>query len=879
MKLTTILLVFAGTLASASLLAEDLYERLGVEKDATERQIRVAFKKKAVETHPDKNPNDEDAHVKMAELNEAMSTLTEPNLRAAYDNGGIKAVQNAEKDKFKPTGFPKGFQNFEFYEKMGMYDEDPQVQIIDYHSWEASHYSTDAWIITFYSDKCTQCTDLAEDWRRLGSTLNGAFHVGAVNCDQEFPVCKDLGIQNLPAVVLFKKGSARNTQDPVYYENAFNYDELLTFAYSHLPNVVQPLLPEHYPNNSPLPHGGAKGHLWVVGYCDNHDACDELTVKLKLVSMIMNELVPIAQVNCEAFADLCQRLDLRLRDNDGAKIITYEHANQEVASLTTDIRDIAHTALLKLDPLPEIDLVTLERAAENVLADGVRVHEVIKNPKEYLIFFINQKDCDPNTAELGLGSSTCYQMLLTFRQVITALALDWEYSDLTTTVFNCDTGAQLANARVKALCAGLDVGSGEPDIVLLKEGALNPFAYHDRVDRDEQVLAFVQEGYRSTVHELDHDDFDTHIHKEKQTWFVDFFAPWCHHCRDVWPEWNLASKHYDLPKNVDVHFGKINCEAHHDMCNENHIRGYPTFLLFHDGVRHQFDFDERTAEEFVRFIKETLEPVEYEFTTETYTKMISSEDPDQMQERFVVDFFAPWCSHCHVMSPKFREAAKALRGVVKFGKMNCELDANFCMRLGIRAYPTIWRFEPNQPRNRPTAEYPGLPDPKLILDFAMAEVQNYVTELGYKTFNDEVRSEGEEDNLSWVVFFWSSKEKDCNDCEQMQMRVKALASRYQAKRNAALKSTEGKATKPIILKFASVNCRASGMDYTFCLKERIKKFPTLVYYSKANNEQRVLPMKDMLKVISSIDGLMQADRAAVRHPFREQHEFFYHSEL
>jgi hypothetical protein len=60
--------------------------------------------------------------------------------------------------------------------------------------------------------------------------------------------------------------------------------------------------------------------------------------------------------------------------------------------------------------------------------------------------------------------------------------------------------------------------------------------------------------------------------------------------------------------------------------------------------------------------------------------------------------------------------------VVKFGKMNCELDPSFCGHVGIRGYPTIWRFEPNQPRLRPTAAYPGQPDPKMILDFAMAEV-------------------------------------------------------------------------------------------------------------------------------------------------------------
>jgi hypothetical protein len=138
------------------------------------------------------------------------------------------------------------------------------------------------------------------------------------------------------------------------------------------------------------------------------------------------------------------------------------------------------------------------------------------------------------------------------------------------------------------------------------------------------------------------------------------------------------------------------------------------------------------------------------------------------------------------MSPKFREAAKALRGVVKFGKLNCELDASFCMQLGIRAYPTIWRLEPNQPRLRPTAQYPGIPDPKLILDFAMAEVPDYVVELDGNLFKEEVR--GAPENIAWVIIFWSSQGKDCRDCDQMRMRVKALASRYTAKYDNMLKS-------------------------------------------------------------------------------------------
>lgn len=878
------------SLATASLLSEDLYERLQVSKTATEREIRVAFKKLAIEKHPDKNPTDENAHAKMVELNQALSILTDPDQRMAYDKGGgIKAAEEANKGA-KGWGNAPGAQDLNFYQNFGLYDSDPAIQVIDYHFWEASHYSTDAWLITFYDPNCEKCTEMAEDWRRVGAALHGAFHVGAVNCDTDFPVCKSVGVTALPTIVLFKKGESRNTQTPIVFTEQTSFENIMSFAMTNLPNVVTPLLPDNFQSNSPLPYGGTKGSLWIVGYCNNHDACESLSAKMKLISMIVNDLLPMGQVNCEAFADLCKRLGTYDDSSDNAVIITYEHAHQHKATLTTDIREIAHGALKKLEPLPLLSLELLTEVTENIFATGARVHKTVKNPREYLVLCIDQEGCNDETPELGPGSSLCYQTLLAFRQVLNALSVVWEYGELSPGVFNCNLEAQARDERVKKMCNGIGTEHGNPEVVILKEGALNAFEYHDRIDRTEQVLAFVQETYRSTVHELTHEDFEAHIIKEKQTWFVDFFAPWCHHCRDVWPEWNQASKHYDLPKDVQVHFGKINCEEHHEQCLEQHIRGYPTFLLYHDGVRHQFDFDHRTAEEFVRFIKETLEPVETEFTVDSYERIMNphgkspattEELAEYTDQRWVVDFFAPWCSHCHVMSPKFREAAKALRGVVKFGKLNCELDAQYCMRLGIRAYPTIWRFEPGYTRSRPTAEYPGLPDPKLILDFAMQAVEDSVTVLDAATFRSYVREGGDEQ--SWVVFFWTSVSKDCPECERVMLKLKALASRYKAKelkqQHNAQRLDPVASNRAIQLNFGAFNCRASGQDNLLCVSERIKRFPTVMFYSGANNEQKPISLDDTLKAISEIDANLAADRRAIVHPFREKPEFQFHVDL
>jgi curved DNA-binding protein len=66
----------------------DYYKTLGVDKNATEKEIKSAFRKLARKHHPDVNPDDPQAEARFKEVNEAYEVLSDPEKRAKYDQLG-----------------------------------------------------------------------------------------------------------------------------------------------------------------------------------------------------------------------------------------------------------------------------------------------------------------------------------------------------------------------------------------------------------------------------------------------------------------------------------------------------------------------------------------------------------------------------------------------------------------------------------------------------------------------------------------------------------------------------------------------------------------------------------------------------------------------
>lgn len=101
-------------------MAKNLYDVLGVKRDASEKEVRAAFRRLARQYHPDVNPGDAAGEARFKEINSAYEVLSDPDKRRKYDKYGdqwehadqIEEMQRARSSRYSGNG-GGSFQQFE----------------------------------------------------------------------------------------------------------------------------------------------------------------------------------------------------------------------------------------------------------------------------------------------------------------------------------------------------------------------------------------------------------------------------------------------------------------------------------------------------------------------------------------------------------------------------------------------------------------------------------------------------------------------------------------------------------------------------------------------------------------------------------------------
>ncbi|XP_046843577.1 protein disulfide-isomerase TMX3-like isoform X2 [Xenia sp. Carnegie-2017] len=103
------------------------------------------------------------------------------------------------------------------------------------------------------------------------------------------------------------------------------------------------------------------------------------------------------------------------------------------------------------------------------------------------------------------------------------------------------------------------------------------------------------------------------LKKDGRFWFVEFYAPWCGHCKRLEPIWDEVGEKLAI-ESPNIVTAKIDCTKHEELAKENGIRGFPTLKFFRGkfSIRYQGSY---TKEALVEFAKKSSRPILTELKT------------------------------------------------------------------------------------------------------------------------------------------------------------------------------------------------------------------------------------------------------------------------
>lgn len=241
----------------------------------------------------------------------------------------------------------------------------------------------------------------------------------------------------------------------------------------------------------------------------------------------------------------------------------------------------------------------------------------------------------------------------------------------------------------------------------------------------------------SDVVSLNPSSFDSTL--KKGIWLVEFYAPWCGHCKNLAPEWEKAAR---ALKSV-IGVAAVDADEHKHLAQEWQIKGFPTIkLMYRDasGKLKSKDYQGgRDAKSIVQWAmgqaqKLTLSKlgIKSESTggstsssgdgfyggskvitlqDSTFHKLVTDDE-----SLWFVEFYAPWCGHCKALKPAWVELAASLEDKVKVGAIDCTVNKATCDEFQVPGFPTIKFFGSN--KNSPEV-YEGPRDSGSLSAFAL----------------------------------------------------------------------------------------------------------------------------------------------------------------
>lgn len=249
------------------------------------------------------------------------------------------------------------------------------------------------------------------------------------------------------------------------------------------------------------------------------------------------------------------------------------------------------------------------------------------------------------------------------------------------------------------------------------------------------------------VIELTTSNFNSRVIESNHLWFVEFYAPWCGHCKNLAPEWKKAAT---ALKDI-VKIGAVDMTEHQSVGAPYNIQGFPTIKIFGANKQSPQDYQgQRTAQGIVDAAISQLKSIVNDRLTGKKSgggggggggggKKPTGDSKDVVEltdgnfeelvlrskDLWLVEFFAPWCGHCKNLAPHWTQAATELKGKVKLGALDATVHTIMAGRYRIEGFPTIKMF-PAGEKDGDAVDYSGGRTSDDIVTWALEKVAENV---------------------------------------------------------------------------------------------------------------------------------------------------------
>ncbi|PKA52749.1 Protein disulfide isomerase-like 2-2 [Apostasia shenzhenica] len=203
-------------------------------------------------------------------------------------------------------------------------------------------------------------------------------------------------------------------------------------------------------------------------------------------------------------------------------------------------------------------------------------------------------------------------------------------------------------------------------------------------------------------------NFDKEVGQDRGA-LVEFYAPWCGHCKKLAPEYEKLGSSFKKTKSVLI--AKVDCDDQKSLCSKYGVQGYPTIQWFSKGSLEPKKYEgPRTAEGLVEFVNNEGGTNVKMATVPSSVVILTPDNFDQVvldvTKDALVEFYAPWCGHCKMLAPTYEKLANVykLDEDVVIANLDADKHKDLAEKYGVSGYPTLKFFPKN---NKAGDDYDG----------------------------------------------------------------------------------------------------------------------------------------------------------------------------